>query len=50
MNFDLEKIFSNDDTELHIKKLARESKEDAKLRRLKDKLLFTILLFCMATC
>lgn len=42
MSIDLNKVFNNKDTELHIKKIVPENVEDAKLRRFKDKTLFVI--------
>ncbi len=42
MSIDLNKVFDNKHTELHIKKIVPEIIEDAKLRRFKDKVLFLI--------
>lgn len=42
MSIDLNKVFSDKDTELHIRKIVPENVEDAKLRRFKDKILFLL--------
>ena len=42
MSIDLNKVFSDKDTELHIRKIVPENMEDAKLRRFKDKVIFLL--------
>jgi hypothetical protein len=45
MSIDLNRVFSEKDTELHIRKIVPENIDDAKLRRFKDKVLFLVGLF-----
>jgi len=49
MSIDLNNVFNNKDTELHIRKTVPENTEDAKLRRFKEKILFLVGL-CMILC